>query len=397
MEKSGMDKLWGGNYLKIWSSNFMIYFSFMLLTPLLPIYLNDTFGADKQQIGVALAGYTLLSLMIRPFSGYIIDSFSRKKVLLISYSLMTLLFIFYPICGSVWAFAIVRSLHGAPFGLTTVSCSTIAIDVLPSSRRAEGIGYYGLSNNIASAIAPTLAIVVFGWWHNYSVLFCLSFFISLIGLYINTTIKVKPRAKIEGKRAISLDRFILIKAWKLCITMLTVGFSYGIITTYVAIYGREYLKITSGSGIFFMILAIGLMLARLTSNRALREGRVLHNAIIGMFMACSGYLLFATIHTHWSYYLTAFIIGFGNGRLYPAFQTMFLEMAGHNQRGTANSTLLVSWDVGFGIGVLLGGLLAEISGYFSSFWMAMFINIIGIVCFMIIGREDYIRKRVCRI
>ena len=34
------------------------------------------------------------------------------------------------------------------FGMVTVSGNTIVIDIMPSSRRGEGLGYYGLANNI---------------------------------------------------------------------------------------------------------------------------------------------------------------------------------------------------------------------------------------------------------
>ena len=77
------EKLWNSNYLKVWTANFMIFFSFMLLTPLLPSYLSDTFGADKQTIGIVLSGYTLTALMIRALSGYIVDSFPRRTVMII--------------------------------------------------------------------------------------------------------------------------------------------------------------------------------------------------------------------------------------------------------------------------------------------------------------------------
>ena len=65
------EKLWNSNYLKVWIANFMIFFSFMLLTPLLPLYLKETFAADKQTIGLVLSGYTLLALLIRPFGGFL--------------------------------------------------------------------------------------------------------------------------------------------------------------------------------------------------------------------------------------------------------------------------------------------------------------------------------------
>ena len=163
-----LEKLWNSNYVKVWVANFMIFFSFMLLTPLLPLYLKDTFGADKQAIGIVLSGYTLFALLIRPFSGFFVDSFPRKVVLLICYGLFCVFFGGYLAAGSLLLFAIVRTLHGAPFGATTVANSTVAIDVLHPSRRAEGIGYYGLSNNIASAIAPALAIYILHLTNSYT-------------------------------------------------------------------------------------------------------------------------------------------------------------------------------------------------------------------------------------
>ena len=169
------ERLWNSNYLKVWCANFMIFFSFMLLTPLLPSYLSDTFGADKQTIGIVLSGYTLTALLIRALSGYIVDSFPRRTVLILSYALFALFFAGYIVAGSLILFAIVRTLHGAPFGATTVSNSTVAIDVLHPSRRAEGIGYYGLSNNIATAISPTVALLLFGAYKSYDLLFWVAF------------------------------------------------------------------------------------------------------------------------------------------------------------------------------------------------------------------------------
>lgn len=80
-----MERLWNGNYKRVWSANFMLFFSFMLLTPLLPLYLSEEFGADRQDIGLVLSGYTVATLVVRAFSGYIVDSFPRKAVLMITY------------------------------------------------------------------------------------------------------------------------------------------------------------------------------------------------------------------------------------------------------------------------------------------------------------------------
>ena len=156
-----MDRLWNSNYSKVFASNFLLNFAFMLLSPLLPLYLSDTYGADKQMIGIVLSGYAVAALCVRPLSGWFVDSFPRKTVLLLCYFLTSAFFGGYLIAGSLTAFAIFRTLHGAPFGVTGVSLSTVMIDVLPTSRRNEGIGYFGLSNNVATAIAPAVALFLF--------------------------------------------------------------------------------------------------------------------------------------------------------------------------------------------------------------------------------------------
>ena len=79
------ERLWNSNYTKTWISTFMLYVSFMLLMPLFPLYLRDTFGANKETIGIVLSGYTLAALFIRPISGYLVDTFPRKAILLIFY------------------------------------------------------------------------------------------------------------------------------------------------------------------------------------------------------------------------------------------------------------------------------------------------------------------------
>ena len=388
------EKLWNSNYIKVWCANFMIFFSFRLLTPLLPLYLSETFQTDKHVIGIVLSGYTIMALIARAFSGFIVDSFPRKIVLLVSYFLFFLFFSGYIIAGSLLFFAIVRTFHGAPFGATTVANSTVAIDVLPSSRRAEGIGYYGLSNNLATAISPTVALWIFNATHNYDILFATAFIVGAIGFTINATIKLPKKELVRHKQPISLDRFFLLKGWSEALCMVCYAFSYGVISTYVAIYGKEELGITSGTGFFFMLLAIGLILSRLVGGRTLKKGRILENASIGCVISLFGYLLFAALHNPFGYYGAALIIGLGNGHMWPAFQNMFINLATNNQRGTANSSLLVSWDVGIGIGIMVGGFLAEYFGYHSAFWCAWIINITGVVGFFLYVRRSYQKNKL---
>ena len=388
------ERLWNGNYIKVWLANFMIFFSFMLLTPLLPTYLSETFHADKDTIGMVLSGYTMTALIIRALSGYMVDRFPRRVVLVLSYAFFCMLFAGYLVAGTLLLFAIVRTLHGAPFGATTVSNSTVAIDVLPSSRRAEGIGFYGLSNNVATAISPTVALLVYSACDNFQVLFWLAFATSAIGLALTASVKLPHLPMVKTSSRLSLDRFILLKGWSQGLSVVCFAFSYGILVTYIAIYGKEELGITSGTGLFFALLAIGLICSRLIGSRTLRQGKIVQNASAGVIIAMVGYLIFATIHNKVGYFGAALIIGLGNGLMFPAFQTMFINLATNDQRGTANSTMLVSWDIGMGLGILIGGIAAEHLGYHAAFWSAWIVNIAGIATFFIYGKRLFLRGRL---
>lgn len=385
-----MERLWNANYTKVWSANFMIFFSFMVVTPLLPLYLSEEFGADKDTIGIVLSGYTLTALLARPLSGYLVDSFPRKVVLMTAYFLFFAFFAGYLVAASLTAFAIVRTIHGAPMGAVTVANSTAAFDVLPPSRRAEGIGYYGLSNNLATAISPTVGLLVYEWTSDFNLVFIVALLAGAIGLAINgsvdySNIHVKP-----NKEPFSLSRLFLFKAWPLSLVMVSVGCSYGVLATYIAIYGRQELGITAGTGLFFAILSCGLMLSRIIGARSLRKGRVVENASAGIFLSLFGYLLFASVHNEIGYYGAGLIIGLGNGHLWPAFQNMFVAMAPADRRGTANSTLLIAWDTGMGLGVLGGGLFSEYLGYHSAFWWMWLVNLAGVLMYFLFARRHYL-------
>jgi MFS family permease len=384
-----MEKLWNVNYIKVMTANFMIYFAFYLLTPLLPLYLSERFGATKDIIGIVLSGYTIAALLSRPFSGYIVDSFDRKKVLVTCFFVFFIFFAGYIAAGTLLMFAIVRTLHGAPFGSVTVANTTVAIDVLPSSRRNEGIGYYGLSNNLSMAIAPSIGIYVYHATNNFQLLFWIALVMALLGLLAASSVKLKQRETARNNDKISLDRFFLTRAWLMAINIALFGFCFGVLSNYLAIYGKEELGITSGTGTYFMLLSIGLFLSRLQGAKSLREGRLTHNAAYGMLISLTGYVLFVSCNNMVAYYISAVLIGLGNGHMYPAFLNMFINVAHHNERGTANSSILTSWDAGFGIGILAGGIIAQYFGYSAAFWTVAAINATGVLLFFIATRSFF--------
>ena len=396
-------------------ANFTLFFAFYLLTPLLPLYLSEQFHATKDVIGIVLSGYTVMALLSRPFSGYLVDTFNRKRVLMWCFFLFFIFFAGYLAASTLLLFTIVRTLHGIPFGSVTVANSTMAIDVLPSSRRNEGIGYYGLSNNLAMAIAPSIGLILYHETHNFQLLFWLALIIAGLGLCVDATIKER---RDEGMRepgnensstaksnlapsssrslvpTLSLDRFFLLKGWMLAVNMIFFGFCFGVLSNYLAIFCKEVMGRTGGTGIYFALLSVGLIASRLQGSKGLREGKLARNAAEGVVLSSLGYTLFVAMPNDFGYYVSALLIGLGNGHMWPAFQNMIINVAEHSQRGTANSTILVSWDVGMGLGVLLGGVVAENVGYTAAFWMTAAAQVMGAILFYAKTRYDFEKKRL---
>ena len=388
------ESLWNANYRKVMAANFSLFFAFYLLTPLLPLYLSETHHATKDVIGLVLSGYTMTALVFRPFSGYVVDSFPRKKVLMWCFFFFFIFFAGYLAASTLLLFAVIRTLHGGPFGALTVANTTTAIDVLPSSRRNEGIGYYGLSNNLAMAMAPTIGIFIYKYVQNFDVLFGIALFVAGIGFFIDSTVRIPEREIMTNKRKVSLDRFFLFKGWMMGVNILFFGFCFGVLSNYLAIYGKEILGMTGGTGTYFMLLSVGLMLSRLQGSRSLRSGKLTRHAAEGILLSTAGYTLFVACPDAFGYYLSAMLIGLGNGHLWPAFQNMFISVADHNERGTANSTLLVSWDIGIGLGILLGGVIVEIVGYRFAFWSVSLAHIFGALLYFIATEKFYLKRRI---
>ena len=410
------EKLWNANYWKVMIANFTLFFAFYLLTPLLPLYLSEQFHATKDVIGIVLSGYTVMALLSRPFSGYLVDSFNRKKVLMWCFFLFFIFFAGYLAASTLLLFTIVRTLHGAPFGSVTVANSTMAIDVLPSSRRNEGIGYYGLSNNLAMAIAPTVGLLIYYETQNFQLLFWLALLIAGFGMVVDGSLKTQkpsnnpsrgrgvqkasPRGGLEGVEGlvgsplISLDRFFLTNGWLLAVNMVFFGFCFGVLSNYLAIYCKEVMGRTGGTGVYFAVLSVGLIASRLQGSKGLRDGRLTRNAAEGVVFSALGYTLFVACPNDLGYYGSALLIGLGNGHIWPAFQNMMISMARNNQRGTANSTILVSWDVGMGLGVLIGGVASEYLGYVAAFWLVSAVHIAGTLLFILKSQGFFKARRL---
>ena len=382
------DRLVTPGYCFILAANFLLYFGFWLLIPVLPFYLSEIFNAGNSTIGIILSCYTVAALCIRPFSGYFLDSFARKPLYLLAYFIFMTMFAGYIIAGSLVLFILFRIIHGVSFGMVTVGGNTVVIDIMPSSRRGEGLGYYGLSNNIAMAVGPMSGLFLHDAGMSYTTVFCCSLGSCIAGFICASLVKTpyKPPVKREP---ISLDRFILLKGIPAGISLLLLSIPYGMTTNYVAMYAKE-IGINATTGFFFTFMAVGMAISRIFSGKIVDKGKITQVISAGLYIVVfSFFLLSACVYIiNWNsmacsiiFFAVALLLGVGFGIMFPAYNTLFVNLAPNNQRGTATSTYLTSWDVGIGIGMLTGGYIAEVSTFDKAYLFGACLTIISMLYF----------------
>lgn len=386
-------KLWNRDFIIAGVAYFLVACSFSLLMPTIPIFLSEELGVEPTRIGVVLSSYVLALLLVRPFSGYLVDVYARKPLLLLSTALFVAVFAGYYFAYTVLFFVLLRFVHGMFWGIATVSANTVAIDIIPSSRRAEGVGYFGVNMNLAMAVAPYFGVQIYEA-SGFGMLVTAALAMGFLAIATWAFIRVPKRPCNRDHAPVSLDRFILVKALPILFNQLFLAFGWGTLVAFAVLYGNEVG--IPNAGIFFLFLAGGVVLSRVTSGKLVDRGH-LHGLMVGaMLLIGIGFMGFALLHGIRWFCVSALLIGLGYGTLFPALQTIYVNMAPSSQRGTANSTYLTGFDLGISIGMLLGAWLVDHYGYTVMFLATGTLAVIGLAIYWASSRRVYERYRLDR-
>ena len=395
------EKLFNKNYLCLCAANFLFFFSFYLLLPVLPFFIMERFEAGNTLIGMVISCYTLATLVVRPFSGYMMDTFKRKPLYLLALCIFTAVFVGYLFAATITILIIVRIMHGLAFGLTSVGGNTLVIDVVPSQHRGEGIGYFGVANNIAMAVGPMTGLMLHERYNNFTVIFIGCMACSLLAALFASRIQTKVRPPVK-RPPISLDRFILIKGLFAGVSFMLLAFAYGQISNYIALYAKE-MSLNISSGLFFTVYAVGLIASRLFSGKMVDKGKVTQTIALGLGMTVLALFGLGMCH-HFNklgpnYIVVAFLVvalccGLGFGTSFPAFNALFINLGTNAQRGTATSTYLTTWDLGLGIGIFSGGLLSERFSFSTAYLVADAVVLVSLIFFVVVVTPHYQRYKL---
>ncbi|MFI3306751.1 MAG: MFS transporter [Rikenellaceae bacterium] len=385
-----VEQLFNRNFILLSVASLLMFTGFYLVMPIIAKYVVEEFHADSSVAGVVAASYIITALLTRPLSGYLVDKFDRRKFYIVTFSVFALLFTGYIVSSSVAGLIATRVLLGAFFSLVTTAANTLAIDVLPSSRRGEGIGYYGAIIVLAMAIGPMLGLYMIELF-DYRELFIMAAASCWLGVAIGSFVKTKPREPIIHE-ALSIDRFFLREGTPIASFMALLYFLYGSLMVYVALYIGEH-GIDVNAGNFFLLFAFGIIVARIIAGRALRRG--LNDLVVrvGSAIIIVAATLFIFALSDATFPISSILLGLGFGMVAPSIQSMMVDLVAANRRGTANSTYFIALDFGSGLGMLVGGSIAQWWSYQTLYTIGLALVVVALVFYLMHACPDYIRKR----
>lgn len=375
MKKNSM---WNRNFILVFLCNLLIAFSFHILTPTLPKYVV-AMGGSVEMAGLVATAFTVTSVITRPFAGYYIGIKSRKKILMVSVSIIAAAILGYMFSPSVAIMMAFRLLHGIGWGMATTATSTVLVASILEEQIGRAIGLYGICSSLASVFAPNLGLKLsdsIGYFYMFLVAFVLAAGGCLLGLMIKESdlraSKEKPAEKIN-----LLNRLFAKETTVPALITLSVGAGMAVITNFIALYA-DSLRVEN-IGYFFTVAGAVMLFTRPLFGR-LSDSR--YNRTI-VLVALGGFsLVFLTLglaKTLPTFLLGAALYGTFYGALGPMMQSWCVRSVDVSKSGMANSAYYTALDIGNAIGAPVGGWISARMGYGSMYFIIMTLQLMALV------------------
>ncbi|GAA0363931.1 MFS transporter [Bacillus horti] len=373
-----MERLWTKSFIQLTVSMLFLFTGFYLLLPTLPLYIIEM-GGNESQVGLAAGLFTLAAVVLRPIVGGLLDRYGRRSFIIWGLLFFTLSMYLYDWVGTILMLMALRVLHGMSWAVSTTAVGTAVTDVIPPTRRGEGMGWYGIAMTVSMAIGPLLGIWII---QNFSFqnLFLFSTLLSLIALLLIFSTKMSFTRKQGAGNIQFFDRSVL----SVTIAIFFLAVSYGGITTFLPLFAAS---LDVNPGTFFLVYAITLTAIRPVAGKLSDrhgEATVIVPALVFTFLA----LIVLSLSSGLIGILTSAILyGIGFGSAQPALQAVTLRLAHQDRKGVANASFFTAFDLGIAVGAIALGTVSQFAGYSMSFMVSSVSVVIAILVFVLSTRR----------
>ncbi|AGT05058.1 putative antibiotic efflux permease, MFS-type [Corynebacterium glutamicum MB001] len=356
-------KLFTPTFVMGWFANLFQFLVFYFLITTMALYAIKEFQASEVEAGFASSSIVIGAVFSRFFSGYIIDRFGRRKIVLISVLVTTIACALYLPIESLPLLYANRFLHGVGYAFAATAIMAMVQELIPASRRSEGTGYLALGTTVSAALGPALALFVLGTF-DYDMLFIVVLATSVISLIAVVFMYFKtsdPEPSGEPAK-FSFKSIMNPKIIPIGIFILLICFAYSGVIAYINAFAEERDLIT-GAGLFFIAYAVSMFVMRSFLGKL--QDRRGDNVVIyfGLFFFVISLTILSFATSNWHVVLSGVIAGLGYGTLMPAVQSIAVGVVDKTEFGTAFSTLFLFVDLGFGFGPIILGAVSAAIGF----------------------------------
>lgn len=357
-------RLWTKDFVIVSSINFFITLIFYLLMVTLAIYAVNELDASTSEAGLISGIFIIGTLIGRLFIGRFIDSIGRKKTLFIGLIFFTLTTLLYFVDLGIGFLLVNRLIHGMAMGMASTATGTIVAQIIPATRKGEGIGYYSMSATLATAIGPFIGLYM-AQHTSFQVIFsfCLALgVISLITAFFLYVPALKVTAKVTESKGFKLSNFIEPKALPISIITLLLAFCYSSVLSFISFYAIE-IDLVNTASFFFVVYAVAVLLSRPFSGPLMdRKGSnfIMYPAFIIFGV---GLLLLSMTTNSFTLLAAGFLIGLGFGNMQSSSQAIAVKLTPPHRMGMATSTFFIMLDAGLGFGPYILGFIIPVTGY----------------------------------
>lgn len=393
MSHSNQTSIWTRPFFMALVNNFFIFLVFYSLLTVLPLYVIDELHGTEGEAGLATTIFLLSAIIVRPFSGKIIELLGRKKTLIISVMFFGISSFIYFWVNDFYLLMGLRFFHGIWFSIGTTVLVAIAADMIPPHRKGEGLGYFAMSMNLAVVVGPFISLALIQWIP-YSALFMGLAFVIVIGFLCSFGIQVSEEYREEVSGRLTFKDLIEIKAIPISLVGFLTSFAYSGIMSFISVYAKSVGLFESVS-LFFVVFAAAMLLSRPYTGRLYdRSGP---NAVIypSLIIFAIGLILLSATHSVFLLLVAGTLIGLGYGALLPSFQTMSIQAAPKRRTGHATATFFIFYDLGIAVGSFVLGVVSSQFGFSTLYIICSGVILVTIVVYKVVtnrGKHDENQK-----
>lgn len=403
----GDDRIITWPFVNLFLANLVLRTAMLMLVVLAPLYVLDL-GGSAVLAGLTVTAFMVTAIVFRPIGGSLVDTRGRTIIMLIGAAIVVVGTAVLTVPAPIWLFLAARAIQGIGFSLGGTATTTMATDLIPERRMAQGLGYLGLEAVVAPVIGPLLAIAIAdtaGYTTAFAVALGLTVVNLLLRLPLHRRFRAVDRARADAARAAAaesagaadarparglgavLGRIVEGSAWRPAVVLFFVMFSMAATNTFLAAYADE--RGIPGVALFFTAMGVAVLLSRLLMGplqRLVGDGWLLGSGIVLIAAAMPVVVVAPGLG---ALVAAGVAFGWGMGVVQPGFNSLAVLTARPERRGRATSTIFMAVDLSQALGGIVLGLVATRLGLGSVFAVTAVLVVVGLVVFVTGGRGPH--------